>query len=108
MQMKTSRMALFIVCSLAVGFFCSAPGHSQSASCYVLAGMEKTFIFVREVDPDGNPLGELGSGWINRGDQMPVTSRSGNIVISYQLSSSDKSFKMDPRQCSNGAVITVP
>jgi len=106
--MKNSRIVLLIVCSLAVVIFHNAPARGQSASCYVLASMDKTFIFVREVDSDGNPLGELGSRWINRGDQMPVTSRSGNIVISYQLSSSDKSFKMDPLPCSNGAVISIP
>jgi hypothetical protein len=70
--------------------------------------MEKTRIFVRELDQDSNPLGELGSGWVNQGDQAPIISRTGRISISYQLSSSDKSFMKDPTSCSDGAVISVP
>jgi hypothetical protein len=101
-------MFLVIFCFHVLGIFGDAPAHGQSASCYVLASMEKTFVFIRELDQDGNPLGELGSGWIDQGNQVPVTSRTGKIAISYQLSSSDKKFETDPKDCSNGRVISVP
>jgi hypothetical protein len=90
------------------GLLWNAPAQGQSASCYVSAGMEKTFIFVRELDQDGNPLGDLGSGWIDQGSQMPLTSSTGKISISYQLSSSDKRVEMDPQACSGGTVISIP
>jgi len=73
--------------------------------------MEKTRIFVRELDQDGNPLRGLDSewsGWVNLGDRMPIASRTGLISISYRLSSSDKEFMMDPTACSDGVVISVP
>jgi len=73
--------------------------------------MEKTRIFVRELDQDGNPLRGLDSewsGWVNLGDRMPIASRTGLISISYRLSSSDKEFMMDPTGCSDGVVISVP
>ena len=60
------------------------------------------------VDQDGNPLGQLGSGWVNPGEQMPIISQTGNISINYRLSSSDKMVMMDPTNCSDGAVISVP
>jgi len=106
--MKTSRLFWIAVFFVAAGFLHDAPALGQSPSCYILASMEKTFIFVRELDQDSNPLGELGSGWINQGDQVPITSRTGQISISYQLSSSDKRYMKDPTGCSGGVVISVP
>lgn len=97
-------MVLFV----AAGLLHDAPAQGQSASCYLSPGMEKTFIFVREVDSDGNPLGQLGSGWVNQGERMPITSSTGSIVIAYRLSSSDKQFQMDPVRCAEGNVISVP
>jgi hypothetical protein len=70
--------------------------------------MEKTFIFIRELDSDGNPVGELGGLWANLGEQAPVASRTGNIAISYRLASSDKEILMDPTACAGGKVIPVP
>lgn len=106
--MKTSRILSIAVFAVASALLHEAPAQGQSPSCYVLASMEKTHIFVRELDQDSNPLGELGSGWVNSGDQMPITSRTGRISISYQLSSSDKRFGMDPTGCSGAGVISVP
>ena len=70
--------------------------------------MEKTFVSARELDQDSNPLGEIGSGWVAPGEQVAVNSRTGRIVIKYQLGSSDKSFQTDPQDCSGGRVISVP
>lgn len=106
--MKASRILWIGVFLVAAGLLHEAPALGQSPSCYVLASMEKTFIFVRELDQDSNPLGELGNGWINQGNQLPITSRTGQISISYQLSSSDKRQMMDPTGCSGGVVISVP
>ena len=106
--MKTSRLFWIAVFLVTAGLLHDAPALGQSPSCYVLASMEKTRIFVRELDQDSNPLGELGSGWVNQGDQAPIISRTGRISISYQLSSSDKGFMMDPTGCSDGVVISVP
>jgi hypothetical protein len=98
-------IGLFFV---ALGLLHGTLAEGQSASCHVAASLEKTHVFVREVDQDGNPLEGLASGWIEPGDRMPIASRTGKIVINYQLSSSDKGFKMDPVECSNGGVISVP
>lgn len=109
--MKTSRLFWIAVFFVAAGLLHDAPALGQSPSCYILANMEKTRIFVRELDQDGNPLRGLDSewsAWVNPGDRMPVTSRTGKIVINYQLSSSDKGFKMNPVDCANGGVIPVP
>ena len=81
---------------------------AQGPSCYVTPGIEKTMVSVREVDQDGNPLGELGSGWLNLGEQVPINSRTGRIVVNYQQTSSDKGFQTEPQDCSSGTVITVP
>jgi len=107
-QMKTSRILWAAVFFVAAGLLHDSTALGQSPSCYVLASMEKTRIFVRELDQDSNPLGELGSGWVNQGDQLPIISRTGQISISYQLASSDKPFMKDPTSCSNGVVISVP
>jgi hypothetical protein len=108
MQLRISWGLMISIFLVSMGLLLDAPARGQSASCSISAGMERTFIFVRELDQDGNPLGELGSGWIDQGNQMPVTSRTGKIAISYQLSSSDKRFETDPKDCSNGTVISVP
>jgi hypothetical protein len=106
--MKTSWVLTISIFLASMGLLIDPPAQGQSASCSISASMEKTFVFIRELDQDGNPLGELGSGWIDQGNQVPVTSRTGKIAISYQLSSSDKRFETDPKDCSNGRVITVP
>ncbi len=106
--MKTSRLFRIAVFLVAAGLLHVAPALGQSPSCYVLASMEQTFFFIRELDQDSNPLGELGSGWINQGDRVSITSRTGQISISYQLSSSDKRVMLDPTGCSGGVVISVP
>jgi len=95
---------VFLVAVLWLG----PPALGQDPSCYLAPSTEKTFFFVRELDQDSNPLGELGSGWFNQGDRMPVISRTGRIAISYQVSSSDKRIMLDPADCSSGAVISVP
>jgi len=106
--MKTPTALWLAVFFGAVGLLHAIPALGQSPSCYVIASMEKTHIFVRELDQDSNPLGELGSGWVNQGDGVAITSRTGQISISYRLSSSDKGFMMDPTSCSGGAEIPVP
>jgi hypothetical protein len=94
--------------TLMVSLLAAAPLLAQGPSCYVTPGLEKTLVTVREVDQDGNPLGELCSGWLNLGEQAPITSRTGSIVINYQQASSDKGYQTDPQDCSNGRVITIP
>jgi hypothetical protein len=109
--MKTSRLFWIAVFLVTAGLLHDAPALAQGPSCYVSPSMEKTRIFVRELDQDGNPLRGLDSewsGWVNLGDRMPIASRTGRISISYRLSSSDKEFMMDPTGCSDGVVISVP
>jgi hypothetical protein len=79
-----------------------------SPSCYVSPTIEKTYIFIRELDSNGNPLGQLGGGWVGFADQVPVISGTGKIVISYRKSSSDREYKMDPANCRGGNLISVP
>jgi hypothetical protein len=105
MTMKTKTAAMLI---LMASLMTAAASMAQGPSCYVTPGMEKTLVSVREVDQDGNPLEELGSGWFNLGEKLSITSRTGRIVIKYQLASSDKGFQTDPQDCTNGLVITVP
>lgn len=93
---------------LIVSLLAAAPLPAQGPSCYVAPGMETTFVGVREVDQDSNPLEEIGSGWLKLGEQVPITTRTGRIVIKYQQASSDKGYQTDPQDCSNGRVITVP
>ena len=84
------------------------PARAQGPSCYVSPSMERTYIFIRELDSDGNPKAELGGRWVDFGAQAPVTSSTGSIAISYRPSSSDKEILMDPESCSGGNVISVP
>jgi hypothetical protein len=97
-------MMVFVMVSLLP----ASPSMAQGPSCYVTPGMEKTFVSVRELDQDSNPLGELGSGWLKLGEQVPIKTRTGRIVINYQQTSSDKGYQTDPQDCSEGRVITVP
>ena len=106
--MKTMKMVWGAVVFWAAVAWLGPPVLGQDPSCYLAPSTEKTFFFVRELDQDSNPLGELGSGWFNLGDKVAITTRTGRIAISYQLSSSDKRVKMDPTDCSGGAVISVP
>jgi hypothetical protein len=106
--MKKRTPARIVMVCVLMSLFSASASMAQGPSCYVTPGMEKTFVSVREVDQDSNPLGELGSGWLKQGEQTAVTSRTGRIVIKYQLDSSDKGFQTDPQDCSNGRVITVP
>lgn len=94
--------------TLITSLLAAAPLMAQGPSCYVSSGMERTFVNVRELDQDSNPLGEIGSGWAAPGEQLAVNSRTGRIVIKYQQASSDKSYQTDPQDCSGGRVITVP
>jgi len=94
--------------TLIASLLAAAPLMAQGPSCYVSPGMERTFVSVRELDQDSNPLGEIGSGWVTPGEQVAINSRTGRIVIKYQLASSDKSFQTDPQDCSGGRVISVP
>jgi hypothetical protein len=102
---KAVRRAIFALMAV---LSAAAPLMAQGPSCFVTPGMEKTLVSVREVDQDGNPLGELGSGWLNLGEQVPIASRTGSIVIKYQQASSDKGYQTDPQDCTSGRVITVP
>jgi hypothetical protein len=99
-------ITLLVVATAFTAFDCPAQG--QGPTCYVSPSMEKTFVFIRELDSDGNPVGELGGRWVNFAEQAPVTSNTGNIAISYRLSSSDKEILMDPTSCADGNVISVP
>jgi hypothetical protein len=110
-KMKTSRILWVGMLIVATGILHDAPALGQGPSCYVSPSVEKTHIFVRELDPDGNPVRELDSewsGWVNLGGRVPIASRTGRISISYRLASSDKDFMMDPTDCSDGIVISVP
>jgi hypothetical protein len=107
-MMKTIKIFWVAVVFSAAGLWHAASALGQDPSCYLTPSTEKTFFFVRELDQDSNPLGELASGWFNKGDKLAITTRTGRISISYQLSSSDKRIKMDPTGCTGGAVISVP
>jgi hypothetical protein len=106
--MKMRALAGIVMGSVWISLLTASPSIAQQASCYVTPGLEKTFVSIREVDQDGNPLEEIGRGWLNQGEQVAVSSRTGRIVINYQLSSSDKGIQTDPQGCSGGIVITVP
>ena len=106
--MKMRTLAGIMMGSVLVTLLPAIPSMAQEPSCYVTPGLEKTFVSVRELDQDSNPLGEIGRGWLNLGEQVPINSRTGNIVINYQLASSDKGIQTDPQGCSDGRVITVP
>jgi len=106
--MKTKTAAGIVMLTLTVIFSAAAPLSAQGPSCYVTPGMERTFVSVREVDQDSNPLEEIGSGWLRPGEQIPINSRTGRIVIKYQQASSDKGFETDPLDCADGRVLTVP
>jgi hypothetical protein len=101
----------FLMALLVVAAACpvvGSPAQAQGPSCYASPSMERTYIFIRELDSDGNPKGELGGRWVNFGEQAPVTSGTGSIAISYRLSSSDREILMDATPCSGGNVISVP
>lgn len=106
MRMRTLARIMMVI--VMVSLLPAGPSMAQGPSCYIAAGMERTFVSVRELDQDSNPLGELGRGWLKQGEQVPVNSRTGSIVINYQLASSDKGIQTDPQDCSGGRVITVP
>ncbi|MGE5255794.1 MAG: hypothetical protein ACM3KE_03940 [Hyphomicrobiales bacterium] len=106
--MKMRALAGIVMGSVWISLLAASPSIAQQVSCYVTPGLEKTFVSVRELDQDGNPLEEIGRGWLNQGEQVAVSSRTGRIVINYQLSSSDKGIQTDPQGCSGGIVITVP
>jgi hypothetical protein len=106
--MKTIKVIWVAVVLSAAGWWHEPPALGQDPSCYITPSIEKTFFFVRELDQDSNPLGEIGSGWFSQGDKVAITTRTGQIAISYQLFSSDKRVKMDPTGCSGGTVISVP
>jgi hypothetical protein len=107
-QMKHSWVLPISISLAAMGMLIDAPAQDQDASCYVAAGIENTHIYVRELDMDDNPLNEIFSGWINQGQQVPITSRTGKVDINYRQASSDKTFGSEDRDCSNGRVISVP
>ncbi len=101
----------FLVALLVVavaGPIAGSPAQAQGPSCYVSPSMEKTYMFIRELDSDGNPVGEIGGRWVNFGEQAPVTSSTGNIAISYRLASSDLEILMDATPCAGGNLISVP
>jgi hypothetical protein len=106
--MNMRALAWIMTGAVLVSLLPAIPSNAQGPSCYVTPGLEKTFVSVREVDQDGNPLEEIGQGWLNQGEQVAVNSRTGRVVINYQLSSSDKGIQTDPQGCSGGIVITVP
>ena len=106
--MKMRALAWTMMLSVSASLLPAGPAMAQEASCYVTPGIEKTFVSVRELDQDSNPLEEIGRGWLNLGEQVPVRSRTGRIVIDYQQASSDKGYQTDPQSCSGGNVISVP
>ena len=107
--MKTYLHFLVALLVVAVaGPIAGSPAQAQGPSCYVSPSMEKTYMFIRELDSDGNPVGELGGRWVNFGEQAPVTSSTGNIAISYRPASSDREILMDATPCAGGNVISVP
>lgn len=81
---------------------------AQGPSCYLSPSIERTYIFLRELDSDGNPVNELGGQWVDFGRQAPVTSGTGIISINYRPASSDREIMMDPAECQGGNVIFVP
>jgi hypothetical protein len=99
---------IVLLALVAVVAAADGPARAQGPSCYVSPSMERTYIFVRELDSDGNPKAELGGRWVDFGAQAPVTSSTGSIAISYRPSSSDREILMDPESCSGGNVISVP
>jgi hypothetical protein len=106
--MKKRILAKSLMVSFMVGLLPAGPAMAEGPTCYVTPGMEKTFVSVRELDPDSNTLEEVGSGWLKKGERAAITSRTGRIVIKYQLASSDKGYQTDPQDCSDARVITVP
>lgn len=106
MKTKVLWITLLVAATASPALDCLAQG--QGPTCYVSPSLEKTFIFIRELDSDGNPVNELGGRWVNFAEQAPITSGTGNIAISYRLSSSDREILMDPTSCTDGNVISVP
>jgi hypothetical protein len=108
MKMPVQFWGAFLLALAFAGAGSDCKAQGKSPTCYVCPSMEKSFVYLRELDSDGNPVNELGGRWVNSGEQAPITSSTGSISISYRTASSDREILMDPQPCADGNVISVP
>jgi hypothetical protein len=76
--------------------------------CWIKATVEKTYVYVTELDEDGANETRLWEGWIEQDERQKIESSRGQISYDYRQASDDRTYGDNPAECDNGNTITIP
>ena len=76
--------------------------------CWIEATVEKTWVYVTELDEDGANETRLWEGWIKQDQRQKIVSSRGRISYDYRQASDDRTYGDNPADCDNDNTITIP
>jgi len=98
-----------LVLVIGIGLLFPAKAGAQEQSCQIRASRDNIYLYVRDMDRDGNPTSRIiYRGWLMQGRTLPVKSRSGRITISYKADSDYRGSGRNEEVCINDRTVSLP
>ena len=76
--------------------------------CRLEATIERTYVYVTELDEDEANETIIWEGWIEQGGSQKITSARGQISYDYRLASEGRTYGDNSADCDNGNTVRIP
>ena len=101
-------LSIFVII-VGIGMLFPIEVHAQEHSCQIRASQDNIYLYVRDMDRDGNPTRRIiYRGWLMQGRTLPVKSRSGRITVSYKADSDYRGSGRNEEICLNDRIVSLP
>jgi hypothetical protein len=98
---------VIILLSIAIMYFPSVVS-AEDKWCWLEATIERTYVYVTELDEDGANETILWEGWIEQGERQKIKSAQGQISYDYRLASDGRTYGDNSADCDNGNSVRIP
>ena len=102
------KFSLLIIALLFTPIYFPSAAPADEHVCWIEATVEKTWVYVTELDEDGANETRLWEGWIEQDQRQKIESSRGHISYDYRQASDDRTYGDNPADCDNGNTITIP
>ena len=102
------KFSLVIIALLFTPIYFPSVAQADEHVCWIEATVEKTYVYVTELDADGANETRLWEGWIKQDQRQKIVSSRGRISYDYRQASDDRTYGDNPADCDNDNTITIP
>ncbi len=101
------HLLVIILLLIAVMYYPSVVS-AEDKWCWLEATIERTYVYVTELDEDEANETILWEGWIGQDERQKINSATGQISYDYRLASAGRTYGDNSADCDNGNTVRIP